>query len=165
MACRYVPAPLHGRARSSVCAMIGASPRLEPGNARQLIPVQRKEPVQLLDQGARGCHGSFGPSLRVGENVDVELETSCPESAAWSAGDVVLETVRAAGGRAPTPERPICRTSAREAHPLRGFVGSLETDLLDLLRRVVHAARHGLGDLVICFGIKVAELLRLFDGP
>jgi hypothetical protein len=102
--------------------------------------------------------------LARGENVDVELETSCPESAAWSAGDVVLETVRAAGGRARTPERPICRTSAREAHPLRGFVGSLETDLLDLLRRVVHAARHGLGDLVIRFGIKVAELLRLFDG-
>ena len=125
---------------------------------------------------AEGTGSAFGPGrsrlpwliraeLARGENVDVELETSCPESAAWSAGDVVLETVRAAGGRAPTPERPICRTSAREAHPLRGFVGSLETDHLDLLRRVVHAARHGLGDLVICFGIKVAELLRLFDGP
>ena len=35
-----------------------AAPRLEPGNARQLILVQRKEPVQLLDQGARArCHG------------------------------------------------------------------------------------------------------------
>src|SRR4029450_8696322 len=28
-------------------------PRLQPGKARQLILVQRKEPVQLLDQSAR----------------------------------------------------------------------------------------------------------------
>jgi len=31
----------------------GAPPRFEPGKARQLILVQRKEPVQLLDQSAR----------------------------------------------------------------------------------------------------------------
>lgn len=107
--------------------MIGASPRLEPGNARQLIPVQRKEPVQLLDQGARGCHGSFGPSLRVGENVDLELETSCPESAAWSAGDVVLETVRAApeggpqrlNGRSVGPQRARRIRFAVSSAPLR----------------------------------------------
>jgi hypothetical protein len=30
-----------------------APPRLECGNARELILVQRKEPVQLLDQSAR----------------------------------------------------------------------------------------------------------------
>ena len=61
---------------------------------------------------AEGTGSAFGPGrsrlppwliraeLARGENVDVELETSCPESAAWSAGDVVLKTVRAAGGGA-----------------------------------------------------------------
>lgn len=63
---------------------------------------------------AEGTGSAFGPGrsrlpwliraeLARGENVDVELETSCPESAAWSAGDVVLEN--GSGRRRGGPER------------------------------------------------------------
>ena len=45
-----------------------APPRLEPGKARQLILVQRKEPVQLLDQSARNrCHRLIVPRPRACE--------------------------------------------------------------------------------------------------
>ena len=45
-----------------------APPRLEPGKARQLILVQRKEPVQLLDQSARDrCHRFIVPRPRACE--------------------------------------------------------------------------------------------------
>jgi hypothetical protein len=45
-----------------------APPRLEPGKARELILVQRKEPVQLLDQSARNqCHRLIVPRPRACE--------------------------------------------------------------------------------------------------
>ena len=82
------------------CAMIGASPRLEPGQGSPGHPPSAERPGSAFGPGGSRLPWLIRAELARGENVDVELETSCPESAAWSAGDVVLKTVRAAGGGA-----------------------------------------------------------------